>query len=134
MGDETKTVLVVDDSESIRRMLQWVLQSMSLEFLEAGDGKAALDILAARKIDLAIVDLNMPGMDGIRLIKKIRTTPETRDLPVLMLTTEGRDQDKKLAYAAGANMYLVKPSPPEVVRYKVLALLGLESPASGPGA
>lgn len=129
MSEIAKTVLVVDDSESVRRMLEWILQSVGMRFLEAADGRTAVGILERERVDLSIIDLNMPGMDGIRLIRKIRSVPATREMPILMLTTEGRQQDMKLAYDAGADMYLVKPSPPDVIRYKVLSLLGLGDPS-----
>jgi two-component system chemotaxis response regulator CheY len=127
-----RTVLLVDDSDTVRRMLEWILRPAGLETVDAPDGLRALEILRDRKVDLAVVDLNMPGMDGIEFLRTVRATPEIRDLPVIMLTTESREEDKRLAYEAGANLYLHKPSTPAVIRYKVLSLLGLPDPEARP--
>jgi two-component system chemotaxis response regulator CheY len=128
----SKTVLLVDDSDTVRRMLAWILRPAGIETLEACDGLTALQVLRTEKVDLAVVDLNMPGMDGIELILSVRADPALRDLPVIMLTTEAREEDKRMAYDAGANLYLQKPSTPSLIRYKVLSLLGLPDPEARP--
>lgn len=140
MTAAAKRVLIVDDSTSVRRTVLWILEPLGIEVLEAGQGQEALDLLAREKVDLAIVDLNMPVMDGLELIRRLRSDPSTRHLPILMMTTEMRPQDQISAHEAGADMYLVKPSTPAVIRYKVLSLLGLRdveghasaAPAGGP--
>ena len=112
MTDRPKTVLVVDDSPTMRRMVAWVLIPMGLEVVEAGDGKEALKLLEERTFDLAIVDINMPVMDGIQLMRRIRGKAGLEDLPVLMLTTESSDLMKQAGRAAGATGWLVKPFDP----------------------
>ena len=126
MTAPAKRILLVDDSESIRRMLEWMLKPLGFEISHAVDGVEALELLKSGPSDLAIVDLNMPRLDGISLVREIRTRSE---MPVIMMTTERREEDVQKALDAGVNLYLVKPSTPAVVRYKVLSLLGL--PPSG---
>jgi len=125
MTANAKRILLVDDSESIRRMLEWMLKPLGFEISHAVDGVEALEVLRSGPADLAIVDLNMPRLDGISLVREIRTSPAWSELPVIMMTTERREEDVQKALDAGVNLYLVKPSTPAVVRYKVLSLLGL---------
>ena len=120
-----KRVLLVDDSESIRRMLEWILKPLGLETVHAADGMDALKVLERERVDLAIVDLNMPRLDGISFVRDLRANPAWADLPVILMTTERREEDVRRAREAGVNLYLVKPSTPPVIRYKVLSLLGL---------
>ncbi len=127
-----KRVLLVDDAGTVRKFIHWSLSPTGIETLQAGDGLAALEILRREPVDLAIVDLNMPGMDGVELTRTIRAMPERRDLPIIMLTTEGREEDRRLALDAGVNAYLVKPSTPAVIRYKVFSMLGLPDPGPNP--
>lgn len=119
------TALIADDAGAVRQAVRWILEPAGLQVLEAPDGKAALDVLRANKVDVLIADLNMPQMDGLELIRALRADPKLRTIPVLMMTTEMRPQDVMKAYDAGADMYLVKPSSPAVIRYKVLSLLGI---------
>ena len=125
MTASPRRILLVDDSDSIRRMLDWILRPLGFELLQASNGLEALDVLRREPVDLAIVDLNMPLMDGISLVREIRATPEWSEMPVIMMSTEGRDEDVRMALDAGVNLYLLKPSSPAVVRYKVLSLLGI---------
>jgi two-component system chemotaxis response regulator CheY len=124
----TKTVLLIDDSQTVHRMLQWALKPAGVGTVTASDGREGLDVLGRQAVDLVIVDLNMPGMDGVEFVRSVRAMPERKDLPIIMLTTERRDQDMKLAFDAGVDMYLMKPSSPPVIRFKVLSLLGLKDP------
>jgi two-component system chemotaxis response regulator CheY len=120
-----RTVLLVDDSTTVLRLLEWVLRPTGLRLLACEGGAAALETVASNRVDLAVVDLNMPGMDGLELVRALRARKETSDLPIIMLTTERREEDVLRAYDAGVNAYLVKPSTAPVIRYKVLSLLGL---------
>ena len=119
-----KVVLLVDDSPTVRRMLEWSLKPAGFRILHAGDGLEALDVLRAGEVDLAIVDLNMPRMDGIELIRTLRAEERLKSLPVILLTTESREVDRELARNAGANLFLPKPSTPSVIRLHVYAMLG----------
>lgn len=109
-----KTVLVVDDSVSMRQMVTFTLQGAGFEVVEAGDGKEAVDKLnAGAKPNLVITDLNMPNLDGIGLIKAVRGMAAHKFTPLLMLTTESSDDKKKEGQAAGATGWIVKPFNPD---------------------
>ena len=132
MTAPAKRILLVDDSQSIRRMLEWMLKPLGFEIIHAVDGVDALEQLQAAPTDLAIIDLNMPRLDGISLVREIRTSPRWSEMPVIMMTTERREEDVQKALDAGVNLYLVKPSTPAVVRYKVMSLLGLRPAGEEP--
>ncbi|MGB0911464.1 MAG: response regulator [Nitrospirales bacterium] len=121
-----KTVLVVDDSVSMRQMVTFTLKGAGFEVVEAGDGKEAVDKLnGGAKPNLVITDLNMPNMDGISLIKAIRGMPAHKFTPVLMLTTESSGDKKKEGQSAGATGWIVKPFNPD----QMLATIGKVLPA-----
>lgn len=110
----SKTVLVVDDSVSMRQMVTFTLKGAGFEVVEAGDGKEAVAQLnGGTKPNLVITDLNMPNMDGISLIKEIRGMAAHKFTPVLMLTTESADDKKKEGQSAGATGWIVKPFNPD---------------------
>ncbi len=117
-------ILVVDDSSTVRKLIINILKKEDYETVEAVDGVDALEKLAQNDIDLIIADLNMPRMNGLELIRTIRQDPLYTDIPIVMLTTEGSDEDKKRGFEAGANVYLVKPAPPSLILYKIGSLLG----------
>ena len=108
-----KTVLVVDDSPTMRQMVAFTLTSAGYQVVEAGNGKEAVGkVTGGAKPDLVVTDLNMPEMDGITLIKEIRKMPALKFTPILMLTTEASDDKKKAGQAAGATGWIVKPFNP----------------------
>jgi len=110
----SKTVLVVDDSVSMRQMVTFTLKGAGFEVVEAGDGKEAVAKLnGGAKPNLVITDLNMPNMDGISLIKEIRSMAAHKFTPVLMLTTESAGDKKKEGQSAGATGWIVKPFNPD---------------------
>jgi two-component system, chemotaxis family, chemotaxis protein CheY len=110
----SKTILVVDDSVSMRQMVTFTLKGAGFEVVEAGDGKEAVAKLnGGAKPNLVITDLNMPNMDGISLIKEIRGMAAHKFTPVLMLTTESTDDKKKEGQSAGATGWIVKPFNPD---------------------
>jgi two-component system, chemotaxis family, chemotaxis protein CheY len=108
-----KKVLTVDDSRTMREMVAFTLKSAGYDVVEAADGQQALTALSGAKVDLVITDLNMPVMDGLTLIRKVRAIPANRTLPILMLTTESDDKKKAEGRAAGATGWIVKPFNPE---------------------
>lgn len=108
-----KKVLTVDDSRTMRDMVTFTLKGAGYDVLEAGDGQQALTVIAANKVDLVITDLNMPVMDGLTLIKRLRAAPTHRTLPILMLTTESDEKKKAEGRTAGATGWIVKPFNPE---------------------
>lgn len=108
-----KTVLTVDDSRTMREMVAFTLKGAGYNVVEAQDGQHALNVLATNKVDTVITDLNMPVMDGLTLIRKLRATPNYRTVPILMLTTESDDTKKQEGRAAGATGWIVKPFSPD---------------------
>lgn len=105
----TKTILTVDDSKSIREMVRFVLEPLGYNMVEAEDGIDGLDKLASNSIDLVITDLNMPNLDGIGFITKVRAEDRYAGLPMVMLTTEGQAATMKAGKQAGASGWIVKP-------------------------
>lgn len=107
-----KLVLTVDDASTIRKLVAFTLGKAGYQVVEAADGNAALAGLQRQPVDLVITDVNMPGMDGIELVRRIRALPSMRAVPVLVLTTESDPESKNRARAAGATGWIVKPFEP----------------------
>ena len=105
----TKSVLCVDDSASIRQMVSFTLESAGYQPDTAVDGADALTKLDQNKYQLIITDLNMPNLDGIGMIKKVRQMPQHAGIPIVMLTTESDETKKQEGKAAGATGWIVKP-------------------------
>ncbi len=119
-----KTVLTVDDSASIRQMVSFTLKSAGYEVTEAVDGQDGLDKAKAKSYNLILSDQNMPRMDGLTLIKTLRTMPQYKATPILMLTTESGDAMKTAGKAAGATGWLVKPFDPQKLIDVVKKVIG----------
>ncbi|MFB4204966.1 Alkaline phosphatase synthesis transcriptional regulatory protein PhoP [wastewater metagenome] len=109
----TKTILIVDDSASIRQVVATTLRGANYDVIEAGDGQAALEKLTGQRVHLVISDVNMPRLDGIGFLKALRGNTAYRFTPVMMLTTESSDTRKAEGRAAGARAWLVKPFQPQ---------------------
>lgn len=107
-----QTILTVDDSASVRQMVAFTLKGSGYDVIEAADGQEALGKLSP-DINMIITDLNMPGMDGIELIRKVRAMAQYRFIPIILLTTESQDSKKKEGKAAGATGWIIKPFKPE---------------------
>lgn len=107
-----KTILIVDDSVSLRQVVGISLKGAGYEVIEACDGKDALSKLDGRKIHLVISDVNMPNMDGITFVQELKKLPAYKFTPVIMLTTEAGDAKKQAGQAAGAKAWVVKPFQP----------------------
>lgn len=119
----TKTVLVVDDSASIRATITMTLKNAGFSVLEADDGHEAMTRLEQQRVHLIISDLNMPGMDGMTLLRQVKAQEATRYLPFIMLTTENSPQIRQEGFEAGARIWLTKPFEPLVLLdhiYKVV--------------
>jgi len=108
----SKTILIVDDSESIREVVSFTLKNEGYEVLVGIDGKDALKFLDGKHIDLIITDLHMPEMDGIEFIKNVRTMEKYKRIPILFLTTESQASKKMEAKEAGATGWIIKPFVP----------------------
>lgn len=106
-------IMAVDDSESIRQMVAFSLEQGGYRIIEAKNGKKALKMLNDQKIDMIITDLDMPKMDGISLIKQVRSMDEHQKTPILILTTQSDGATKEQARALGANGWIIKPFKPK---------------------
>jgi two-component system, chemotaxis family, chemotaxis protein CheY len=102
--------LVVEDSPTMRQLIVFALRRIPrLSIVEAEDGLEALKKLAAQRFDIVLTDINMPVMDGLKLVHRIRSDETLKDLPVVIITTEGGTEDRQRALALGANAYITKP-------------------------
>ncbi len=118
------TALVVDDSAAMRKQLGWALQRVfGMSPVEATDGADAWRKLSAGRYDIVITDINMPLMDGLKLISLMRAGGEHRFVPIIVITTEGAEADRQRAMALGASTYLVKPVQSQQVVEAVRQLL-----------
>ncbi len=106
-------ILAVDDSAAMRQMVGITLTGAGHEVHQAADGREALQIAERQKFDLVITDVNMPVMDGLTLVRHLRSLPNYRGVPLLVLTTEATTERKLEGKAAGATGWLVKPFNPE---------------------
>ena len=104
-----KTILIVDDSESIREVINYTLTNASYDVLIGNDGADALKHLGGNNINLIITDLNMPNKNGIELIKEVRSRDPYKFTPILVLTTESQAEKKMEAKEAGATGWIIKP-------------------------
>lgn len=104
-----KSVLTVDDSPSIRQMIRLTLGPAGYNVLEAGNGAEGLSKAKSAQVDMVVTDLNMPVMDGLGLIRELRSLPAYRGVPIVFLTTESDAGLKQQAKAAGATGWITKP-------------------------
>ena len=108
----SKTILIVDDSASIRQVVSITLKGAGYDVIEGCDGKDALSKLDGRKIHLIVSDVNMPNMDGITFVKEVKKLANYKFTPIIMLTTESQESKKAEGQAAGAKAWVVKPFQP----------------------
>ena len=119
-----KTVLVADDSRIMRNIVKNTFADLKIpcQYLEAGDGKKAFELLQANKVDLVFLDWNMPEMDGIEFLAKARAIPAYQELPIVMVTSEAAKYHVVEALQAGATDYIVKPVHDKIFKEKILEL------------
>ena len=115
--------LIVDDSPTIRKMVRASLTGVASEFAEASTGLEAIEQLALGPIELIVLDLNMPDMHGIDVLKFVRSHQGYREVPVIVLTTRGDDTSRQTAAAAGATTYMTKPFTPQMLASTARSLL-----------
>lgn len=119
--------LILDDSRAMRMILRRIMTSAGFDVVEAADGRAGLTAVAAGVLpDVALIDWNMPGMDGLEFVHAVRAVPEYRPMTLMMVTTESEQTQIVRALAAGAHEYIIKPFTTDAVIDK-LSLLGLVS-------
>jgi two-component system chemotaxis response regulator CheY len=119
-------VLIVDDSAAIRKILQRVLRQTEMpigNIHEAGDGVEALAMLATNKVGLVLSDINMPNMDGLEFLSKLKADAANKDVPVIMITTEGNQNKVMEAVNLGASGYVRKPFTTEQIKEKLTGLV-----------
>jgi len=120
-----KHILIVDDSKTIRNLVAFIMKKEGFKVTMAEDGMDGLEKLySADHIDLIISDINMPRMDGFTFIKTVREQEAYRDVPIVVLSTEGKEQDIQQGISLGANLYMVKPAQPDKMMKNVRMLLG----------
>lgn len=119
-----KKILAVDDSATIRQMVALTLRGAGYEVLEAADGADGLAKAKRERVSLVLTDQNMPGMDGLTLVRNLRALPDYKTAPILMLTTESSDEVKAQGRAAGATGWMVKPFDPQRLVEVVKKVIG----------
>jgi len=118
-----KSIMSVDDSSTMRRLVSFTLKGVGHEVVEAQDGVIALDVLQSRTVDLVITDVHMPNLDGIELTRRLRALPGFRQTPILLLTTESDPGKKAEGRSAGATGWILKPFTQEQLLAIVARLL-----------
>lgn len=108
-----KKVMVIDDSKTVRSYHKTLLKDLGVEVFEAENGMEALENSLENTVDLFLVDINMPIMDGYSFVKEIRTQEAHKTTPIIMISTQSHDEDKVEAYTMGANLYAIKPIKPD---------------------
>ena len=117
MGDRTQmseyNVLIVEDSPTMRQLIAFALKRIrGVRIVEANDGVDGLKKLSAERFDLILTDINMPIMDGLKLVSLVRNDGNYKSIPIVVITTEGAQEDRERALALGANDYITKPIQP----------------------
>ena len=117
-------VLIVEDSPTMRQLISFALKRLhGIRIVEANDGVDGLKKLSAEKFDLIFTDINMPVMDGLKLLSIVRSDPNNKDTPIVIITTEGAQEDRDRALALGANDYITKPIQPNRILEVISSLL-----------
>ena len=124
--DSSRRALVIDDSRAMRAILRRIMTELGFEVVEASNGKEALDRLGGLSVSVALVDWNMPEMNGFEFVCKVRAQHEYDDVRLMMVTTETEMDHVAQALDAGANEYLMKPFTGDMVRAK-LSLMGVDA-------
>lgn len=120
-----KHILIVDDSKTIRNLVAFVMHAEGYKVSTAEDGLDAIEKLySIEPVDLIITDINMPRMDGFTFIKTIREQDIYQNIPIVILSTEGREKDIQHGMTLGANLYIVKPAQPEKMVKNIKMLIG----------
>ncbi|MFZ3373491.1 MAG: response regulator transcription factor [Desulfitobacteriaceae bacterium] len=125
-GDEGlvgATILVVDDEELIQELLRFNLEKEGYKVVIAKEGRQALDLVAQEHLDLIVLDLMLPGIDGLEVCRQLRLNPKFQELPVIMLTAKGEELDKVLGLELGADDYMTKPFSPRELLARIKARL-----------
>lgn len=109
LGVSKKTILVVEDEESLLKLESILLTSKGFEVIGAANGSIALDVLEKNRVDLVLLDIMLPEIDGFEVCRRIKNNPDTKDLPVIMLTAKKSQEDLSRGDDVGADWYVTKP-------------------------
>ena len=121
----SKNVLIVDDSKTVRNLVAFILKAEGIKVTTAEDGLDGLEKLYSMpQVDLILTDINMPRMDGFSFIIAVREQDTYKDIPIIILSTEGGEEDIQKGIRLGANLYMVKPAQPEKMVRNIKMLLG----------
>ena len=121
----SKHILIVDDSKTVRNLVAFILKAEGFKVTTAEDGLDGLEKLyAMESVDLILSDINMPRMDGFTFIAQVREQDIYKDIPIIILSTEGEERDIRKGIQLGANLYMVKPAQPEKMVRNIKMLLG----------
>ena len=125
--EEDKKILVVEDSRITRELIVSAIEDVGdFEIVEAGNGFEALKLLPRNRFCLILTDINMPDINGLELVKFIRSNEFYKEIPLIIISTEGSKRDREKGVALGANGYLVKPFEPEDLQELVKKYVGIE--------
>lgn len=122
-----RTILIVDDSRISRQYHAAIVSSGGYQVVTAADGAEGLEKLLRQRCDLILTDINMQGLDGYEFIRRVRATADHSDIPVVIISSEGETKDRKKGYEAGANLYIAKPSEPQVLLDYIQMMIGGQS-------
>ena len=124
MNQESREILIVDDTAVLRNIMKMQLQRMGFERIhEAQDGRTAMQILNAQRIDLVISDWNMPGMNGFELLREIRANEGLKEIPFIMVTAEATEARISMALQLKVNELILKPFTLEILERKILRVI-----------
>lgn len=118
-----KRILIVDDCDTTRKLLSYIVRERGYKIFSASNGLEALEVMAGNQVDMLVTDLNMPQMDGLELSRNLRSQDAYKDLPIIMVTTESGEADIKMGMNAGVTTYLTKPFSPQRLLYEIEKLL-----------
>ena len=121
--DTKKTILIVDDSQFVRSYHSHILEQAHFQVITAVDGSDGLEKLFTNSCDLVLTDINMSNMDGYEFIRRVRSDGKYNSLPIIIVSTESEAKDKMKGFEAGANLYIVKPSSPEMMVENIRMIL-----------
>jgi DNA-binding response OmpR family regulator len=117
------TVLLVEDERDIAELVRYHVEKAGMRYVHAGDGGSALRLARGDRPDIVVLDLMLPGLDGLEVCRQLRRDPATRDLPIIMLTARGEEVDRVVGLELGADDYVVKPFSPRELVARIRAVL-----------
>jgi two-component system cell cycle response regulator DivK len=120
-------VLIVDDNRASRDLIRAILKTVRCDIIEATHGQQALELMQQERPDLVLLDIDMPGLNGLTVVKRIREDTSLADLPVVAVTAFAMERDREKAMAAGFTAYVTKPVRAAILRQQVQQLLGAQA-------